>query len=79
MSDTIIHHIKLSYDESDPRVLYFVKHLRRTEGALLEYYEKCLKEKDGKIYISDEEGNEFTLICNPGHNCLLTLRGMENI
>ncbi len=79
MSDAIIHHINISYDESDPRVVNFIAHLKRSNEELEEYYEQSLKEPGGRLYVSDKEGNEFTLVCNSGHNCMLTLRGMENI
>lgn len=79
MSDIIIHHFNISYDESDERVVNFVKHLKYAEGELEGYYDKTIADKSGKIFVSDKDGNEFALVCNPGHNCALTLRGMENI
>lgn len=78
MSDIIIHHIKISYDESDERVRKFVGYLK-SKGAKSElegYYKDALKQKDGKLHISDREGNEFTILCLSGHNCRLRLRGM---
>ena len=79
MSDAIIHHINVSYDESDARVVAFVKHLKYAEGELEGYYRNALAEKDGKTYATDREGNEFTLVASPGHNCLLYLRGTEKL
>ena len=78
MSDIIIHHLKIFYDESDERVIAFIKYLKR-ESAKEEldgYYREALSNKDGKLYVKDKVGNEFTLICSQGHNCVLKLRGI---
>ena len=78
MSDIIIHHINVSYDESDERVRSFTRHLKndKAKDEMEQYYQEALAQKDGKLHISDKDGNEFTLICSAGHNCILTLRGM---
>ncbi len=80
MSDTIIHHINVSYDESDPRVTAFVKQLQHSPPADMEAcYKKSLSEKGGKFYVSDREGNEFTVVSSEGHNCRIYLRGTESV
>lgn len=79
MSDIIIHHYKIIYDEGEERVRNYVKYLKAfsNEEELTKYYEECLKDKNGRVYIEDKMGNEFTFICSKGHNCYLYLRGME--
>ena len=78
MSDTIVHRINISYDESFPEVGDFVKYLKR-EGAIDEmksYHDQARKNPDHKIYMNDKKGNEFTLTCEHEHICRLGLRGM---
>lgn len=81
MSDLIIHHIKVSYDESDERVRSFIKHLQGDKGRddLEKYYQEALEQKDGKLHVEDTAGNEFTFHCRSGHICSVRLRGMEKI
>ena len=78
MSDTIIHNINISYDESHERVRSFVKYLKADERKqeMKDYYDEAQNASDKKIHINDENGNEFTLICDDNHNCTLRLRGM---
>ena len=77
MSDLTIHNIKISYDESDERVRNFMKYLKSEERKeeMNTYYKQALDSADGKIYISDKNNNEFTLICSNNHICNLRLRG----
>ena len=65
MSDTIIHRIIISYDESSKEVRDFVVYLKsdKRTNEMKVYYEEARKSKDYKVYLSDKFGNEFTLIC----------------
>jgi hypothetical protein len=78
MSDTVVHHINISYDESDERVKNFVKYLksedRKTEMET--YFNQAKQSPEGKLYLSDKKNNDFTLICTNGYNCTLGLRGI---
>lgn len=78
MTDIVFHNTRVSYDESHERVRKFVIYLKdeKRKEEMKSYYEEALKSPDNKIHINDEHGNEFTLICNSGHNCELRLRGM---
>jgi hypothetical protein len=78
MSDIVIHHINVSYDESHDRVKDFVKYLQADERKeeMKAYYDEARRESDNKIHLNDKFGNEFTMICTEGHNCTLRLRGM---
>jgi len=78
MSDTVVHNIKISYDESDERVRKFVTYLKSAsmKEAMKSYYNQSQASSDKKININDEDGNEFTLACNENHICTLRLRGM---
>lgn len=78
MSDTVVHNIKLSYDESDDRVRAYVSYLRGASAAenLKKYHDEALKSTEHKIYLSDENGNEFTFTCDQVHICHLRTRGM---
>ena len=81
MSDTVIHKIKVSYDESFKEVLDFSKYLKseKRKDEMIRYYEEARHSPGYKIYISDNDGNEFTLICDLEHICRLELRGMKAI
>jgi hypothetical protein len=78
MSDTVIHNIKVAYDESRAEVRNFANHLkndkRREEMKI--YHDEARHSPDNKINLDDEYGNEFTLICEQEHICSLKLRGM---
>ncbi|MFA6324766.1 MAG: hypothetical protein WCX46_00880 [Candidatus Paceibacterota bacterium] len=78
MSDIVVHHINISYNESDERVRNFVKYLKNEErkDEMSEYFNKVKNSPDGKIYLKDIDGNEFSLFYNGGYNCALNLRGM---
>ena len=78
MSDTVINHINVSYDESDERVRNFVKYLKNEnrKEEIRNNYQKARQNPEGKLYLSDEAGNEFTLVCTEMYNCTLGLRGM---
>ena len=78
MSDLTIHNINVSYDESDERVRNFVKYLTREDkkDEMKGYYNQALQNPDGKLNLSDQENNDFTLVCSAGFNCTLGLRGM---
>ncbi|HEU0085939.1 MAG TPA: hypothetical protein VFQ59_03210 [Candidatus Paceibacterota bacterium] len=78
MSDIIIHHIKLTYDETDERVRDFVKHLKadKEKEDMEQYYLEAMMQKEGKLNIEDMHGNEFTFYCQQGHMCRVGLRGM---
>lgn len=78
MSDTVIHNIKISYDESSQEVRDFANYLKseRRKDEMKSYYEQARHNEDYKLYISDKAGNEFTLICDLEHICRLQLRGV---
>ncbi|MEK7572596.1 MAG: hypothetical protein AAB493_01935 [Patescibacteria group bacterium] len=78
MSDTTIHNIHISYDESHERVKDFVKYLKAEERKeeMKAYYEEAIHSEDNKIHLNDKLGNEFTLECTNEHRCNLKLRGM---
>lgn len=79
MSDTTIHNIHISYDESHERVKNFVDYLKDEErkDEMKSYYEEAHNHsKDNKIHLNDKFGNEFTLECGGEHSCQLRLRGM---
>lgn len=78
MSDIIVKHIKITYEEGDERVRSFVKFLQsdRSDNVLTKYYQQAILEKDGILNVSDKAGNEFTFVCNNAHRCNLQLRGM---
>jgi len=78
MSDTTIHNIHVSYDESHERVKNFVKYLKAEERKeeMRAYYEEANHSEDNKIHLNDKLGNEFTLECIDEHRCNLKLRGM---
>lgn len=78
MSDTVVHHINISFDESDERVRNFVKYLKADERKMeMEaYFNQAKQSPESKLYINDKKGNEFTLICTSGYNCNLGLRGI---
>ena len=78
MSDTTIHNIHISYDESHGRVRDFVKYLKAEERKeeMKAYYEEACHSEDNKIHLNDKLGNEFTLECSDEHRCSLKLRGM---
>ena len=78
MTDIVFHNTHVSYDESHERVRNFVVYLKdeKRKDEMKAYYEQALKAADNKIHLNDKFGNEFTLICNSGHNCELRLRGM---
>lgn len=78
MSDTIIHNIRISYDESHERVIDFVKYLKdeKRKEELKSYYNEARHSENNKIYLNDKFGNEFTLECTGEHKCDLRLRGM---
>jgi hypothetical protein len=78
MSDTVIHNIKVSYDESFQEVLDFAKYLKseKRKDEMKSYYEEARHSPEYKIYLSDKNGNEFALICDIEHICRLGLRGM---
>ena len=77
MSDLTVHNIHVSYDESDERVRNFVKYLKEEERKeeMKGYYREAIHSPDGRVYLSDKNGKDFTLICNVGYNCALGLRG----
>lgn len=78
MSDTIIHNIKVSYDESHDRVKNFVEYLKneKRREEMKAYYEEAKRSPHFKMHINDEHNNEFTLECEGDHRCDLRLRGM---
>jgi len=78
MSDTIIHNIRISYDESHERVIDFVKYLKdeKRKEELKAYYTEARHSENNKIHLNDKFGNEFTLECTAEHKCDLRLRGM---
>jgi len=78
MTDTTIHNIRVSYDESDERVRNFIHYLKNEsrKEELLADYEKTQQAPENQIYLEDSLGNEFTFFCGKSHNCSLKLRGM---
>ena len=78
MSDTVIHNINVSYDESHERVKSFVKYLKDEDRKeeMKAYFNQAKHNSDGKMHLADKDGNEFTLVCTEGYNCTLRLRGM---
>ena len=78
MSDTIIHNIRISYDETHERVRNFVKYLQADDRKeeMRSFYKEAHDSSDRKIHLNDKLGNEFTLECSGEHNCSLRLRGM---
>jgi hypothetical protein len=76
MSDTFIHNIRISYDESDERVRDFVGYLKdeKRKEEMKKYYGEA--RQNNKIYINDSFNNEFTLTYVGNYNCSLGLRGM---
>ena len=78
MSDTVVHNIKISYDESDERVRRFVGHLKSVgmKEEMRKYHDEALGSSDKKIHLTDDAGNEFTLSCPDMHICNLKTRGM---
>jgi hypothetical protein len=78
MSDTTIHNLNVSYDESHGRVRDFVEYLKsdNRKEEMRGFYEETKKSSDHKIHLNDKHGNEFTLECSSDHNCKLRLRGM---
>ena len=78
MSDTVVHNIKIAYDESDERVRNFIAYLKsiKMRDEIRKYHDEALRGVDKKINIVDDEGNEFTLTCADLHLCTLRLRGM---
>ncbi len=79
MTEKIIHNIRISYDETDERVIDFVKYLKAEERKeeLKSYYEKAHNQgENGLVYLNDKFGNEFSFECTGNHICSLKLRGM---
>ncbi|MEI6581164.1 MAG: hypothetical protein WCO07_03275 [bacterium] len=78
MSDTVIHNINISYDESHEEVRDFVNYLKsdKRKDEVKAYYEEARHSPGNKIHLSDKFDNEFTLICEHEHVCYLRLRGM---
>jgi hypothetical protein len=79
MTDTIIHNIRISYDEEHERVRDFIEYLKndKRKEELRAYYEEARhRGQDNKIHLNDKFGNEFTLECHGEHLCSLRLRGM---
>jgi hypothetical protein len=79
MSDTVIHNIKISYDESFQEVRDFANYLKsdKRKEEMKTYYQEARRSEGYKIYLSDKDGNEFSLICDLEHICRLELRGMR--
>jgi len=78
MSDLIIHHVNISYDESDERVRNFIQYLNSDsrKDLMMFYYKEAMKESSHSLSLNDKDGNDFTLVCSDGFNCTLSLRGM---
>lgn len=79
MSDTTIHNIHVSYDESHVEVKDFVNYLKsqNRKDEMKTYYDEAFYHNVDKIiYINDKLGNEFILECLSEHKCALKLRGM---
>ena len=78
MSDTVIHNIKISYDESHQEVRDFANYLKsdKRKEEMRGYYEEARNNREFKIYLCDIKGNEFTMICDLEHICRLGLRGI---
>ena len=78
MSDTVINHINVSYDESHQRVRDFIKYLKDEDRKeeMKAYFDEAKRNSDSKLHLSDKNGNDFTLVCTDGYNCTLRLRGM---
>jgi hypothetical protein len=77
MTDTVIHNIRVSYDEDDQRVQQFVKYLKADERKLemLSYYGSAKESSPKEKYISTE-GNDFSLTISDNGVCHIRLRGM---
>jgi hypothetical protein len=78
MSDIVVHHINISYDEADERVRSFVKYLKSEDrkAEIEAYFSQAKQSPEGRLYINDKKDNEFTLVCANGYNCTLGLRGI---
>jgi hypothetical protein len=77
MTDTVIHSIRVSYDETDERVRNFVSYLKseKRNNDMLAYYRsaKEIYPEEKFVVLSD---NEFSISCDNNHRCVLKLRGM---
>ncbi|HWA31962.1 MAG TPA: hypothetical protein VG694_00710 [Candidatus Paceibacterota bacterium] len=77
MTDTVIHHIRVSYDEDDPRVRSFVAYLKDDshKDEMLGYYGSAKESHPSEKYVM-KEGNDFSLSISDNGVCHIRLRGM---
>lgn len=77
MTDTVVHHIRVAYDEDDDRVRAFVAHLKQ-EGKKAEmegYYSSARAAQPGEKFVMVGE-NEFSFSVSDKGVCHIKLRGM---
>lgn len=76
MTDTVIHSIRVSYDQTDERVRNLVTYLKNDnrKDEMLGYYNSAKEINPEEKYIV-LFGNEFSLVCDSSHKCVLKLRG----
>ncbi|MEJ0001835.1 MAG: hypothetical protein WDN09_01450 [bacterium] len=76
MTEATIHHVRVTYDDSDPRVRDFVAYLKdeKRDAEMRGYYGSAREIFPGEKYIM-AAGNEFSFSCNERHICTLKLRG----
>lgn len=75
MTDVTIHSIRLSYDETDERVRSFVNFLKNRKEEFISYHNLAKSIFPEEKYIV-RGGDEFSLVCDRNHKCILKLRGM---
>jgi hypothetical protein len=76
MTDTIIHHINISYDETDERVRKFIDYLKseKRKQEMEGYYGSARASNPAEKYVL-AFGHEFSFVCDGSHRCVLKLRG----
>lgn len=77
MTDITIHSIRVSYEETDERVRKFVSYLKneKRKNEMLGYYGSAKEIYPEEKYIV-AFGDEYSLVCDNNHKCVLKLRGM---
>jgi len=75
MTDITIHSIMVSYDQDDERVRQFINYLKNKKEEMLAYYRSAKEIHPEEKYILIL-GNEYSLVCDSSHKCVLKLRGM---
>lgn len=76
MTDTVIHSIRVSYDQTDDRVRKLVSYLKGDDkkNEMMAYYNNAKEIHPDKKYIT-LFGDDFSLTCDSSHKCILKLRG----